>query len=301
MKKRQISEEMKKDFLIGELKPLLEAVHEDDTLCLELRGNFTDIYYRGGTLYKIEDAQGIYKISIDENYLSDRAKNLLPIISASDAVDKIPCFKCEMDKWFHLHHKYEREYQQLILCENNNNKEIAHSSDYYIIDLEFADSEEKEDYRFDMIALKWPSTSVSRKDTNKPSLVLFENKYGDGALGGNAGLKKHLDDFKVFLSNQSKVEELKNDMQAVFRQKCELGLIAGLKESQFNVKLSSEVPEVVFILANHDPESKKLKSIICGVDESEYEFPILFAESSLMGYGLYETRMKTLEDIRKAL
>lgn len=54
MKKRQISEKMLNAFLSGELSSLLEAVKKDDTLDLELRGDSVNIYYRGGSIFKIE-------------------------------------------------------------------------------------------------------------------------------------------------------------------------------------------------------------------------------------------------------
>ena len=61
MRKRQLSQTFMDDLLNGCLNPLLKEVQEDDTLCLELRGNFDEpnqkdeainIYYRGGSLLK---------------------------------------------------------------------------------------------------------------------------------------------------------------------------------------------------------------------------------------------------------
>ena len=65
MKKRQISEKMLNAFLSGELSSLLEAVKKDDTLDLELRGDSVNIYYRGGSIFKIEEINNSFSISFD--------------------------------------------------------------------------------------------------------------------------------------------------------------------------------------------------------------------------------------------
>ena len=62
MKKRQISEKMLNAFLSGDLSPLLEAVKKDDTLDLELRGDSVNIYYRGGSIFKIEEINNSFSI-----------------------------------------------------------------------------------------------------------------------------------------------------------------------------------------------------------------------------------------------
>ena len=62
----------------GKLFPLLDLVRKDHTLCMELRGQYVEIYYRGGLLYKIDDNEyGNYKIYYNENYkiLNKQNKN----------------------------------------------------------------------------------------------------------------------------------------------------------------------------------------------------------------------------------
>ena len=94
-----------------------------------------------------------------------------------------------MDWWFHKHPKYEREFQQVIARENNNLGNISRGTDYYIVDIEYANkvkSAEKS-ARFDMVALKWLSDGASRENVKKVSLALIEVKFGSGALQGKAG------------------------------------------------------------------------------------------------------------------
>lgn len=124
---------------------------------------------------------------------------------------------------------------------------------------------------------------------NKPVLSLIELKFGDGALKNDAGIKKHLDDFEVFIKDQGKIDALCKDMSVVFRQKCELGLISCLKNSQFDICISSNDIEVMFIFANHDPESKILANGLKNISQISYDFPVRVAVSSMMGYGIYQT------------
>lgn len=77
MKKRQISEKMLNAFLSGELSSLLEAVKKDDTLDLELRGDSVNIYYRGGSIFKIEEINNSFSISFDTNYCTEDSASLI--------------------------------------------------------------------------------------------------------------------------------------------------------------------------------------------------------------------------------
>lgn len=291
MKQRHISEKMLNAFLSGELSSLLEAVKKDDTLDLELRGDSVNIYYRGGSIFKIEEKDNVFSISFDTNYCTKGSTSLIWNPAPAEAVANLPFYKQVMDWWFHEHPKYEREFQQVIARENNNHGKISNGTDYYIADIEFADG----NARFDMVALKWLSKGAVRKDTSKVSLALIEVKYGDGALKGTAGIEKHLKDFQSFLSNTEKLEDFCWDMSQVFAQKCKMGLVDGLNEKQYDVKISSLNPEVIFIFANHDPESKILSTVIEEIEPDRYPFPIMIASASNMGYGLYVERLKQVK------
>ena len=88
MKKRQISEKMLNAFLSGELSSLLEAVKKDDSLDLELRGDSVNIYYRGGSIFKIEEINNSFLISFDTNYCTEDStslsRNPSPAVSSPD-------------------------------------------------------------------------------------------------------------------------------------------------------------------------------------------------------------------------
>lgn len=291
MKERTLTNTLFSALSEGVLKPLLDAVKMDDTLDLEFRGSSVNIYYRGGSLFKISESRGNFAIFFEKKYCSEHSTQLTSAPTIDYAVRNIPLYKQAMDWWFHKHPKNEREFQQVIARENNNHRKISGATDYFIADIEFAE----DGSRFDMVALKWLSKSSVRKDPSKVSLALIEVKYGDGALEGTSGVKKHLDDFQSFLNDKPRVEDFCNDMTSVFKQKCELGLIDGLQQHQYrDLKISPENPEVILIFANHDPDSKRLSNSLGQIDPSAYTFPILIAGASNMGYCLYSDCMRPL-------
>ena len=58
------------DLKEGVLAPITEMVKSDTTLCLELRGRYINIYYRGGSLMKISTTRlaGTYSVSFNKSY-----------------------------------------------------------------------------------------------------------------------------------------------------------------------------------------------------------------------------------------
>lgn len=112
MKTRKISEDMMTAFLEGKLNPLLEAVKSDDTLDLELRGDSVNIYYRGGSIFRVSENNGDYIIHFDTNYCTSRSAKLDADPCVDIAVKELPFYKQAMDWWFHENPKYEREFSK---------------------------------------------------------------------------------------------------------------------------------------------------------------------------------------------
>lgn len=281
----------------GMLNPILARVHIDDTLDLEIRDDYINVYYRGGNLLKIDGPKKRYAVSFDVNYAQD--KHVMPSITkvldspsaVADLIAVLPELKQLMDFFFASHRSYEREYQQLIVRENNQ-AAVGKSSDYYICDIEYANSipvdAKTRKFRFDMVAAHWPSISTSRKNGGMRRLVIVEVKYGDNALRGSAGLKKHLEDVELFLSDDSVIEGFKTEMRQVFNQKRKLGLIKSNKDDLKELtSFSDEKPMLLLILANHDPDSTILRDELALLQVPDC-FDLRFAMSNYMGYGLYD-------------
>lgn len=303
MKDRQISQKMLQALQSGVLHPLLELIHYDQTLDMELRGNSVNIYYRGGSLFTLkEESSNSFSIFFNSKYCNTILAKLYPKLSSTPSVDEaiqnLPFYKQAMDFWFSNHPKLEREIQQEIVTENNNHGNISYGTDYYIVDIEYANSENNS--RFDMVAIKWPSTSNGRQDGKEATLALIELKYGDGSIKGDAGVEKHLQDSDTFLSASEKFSDFCSDMAQVFKQKCKLGLINGIKEDR-HPTITTNNPELIFIFANHKPASQKLKEEVKKLRSQCIQWNIYYATASAMGYGLYANQMKDIDKFLKAL
>lgn len=300
---RQLNAQFMYDLLTGKLKDVLTMVKSDDTLCLEIRDNYVNIYYRGGNLLRIEQTGVGYKGFFDKNYCRKHLNriSLIPPDDFTQWIENIPFIKADMDTYFCKKSSLEKEYQQLVLRENNLSK-IANETDYFIIDLEYSDSKNKS--RFDMLAMKWLSNASSHKKADDVHLVLIEKKYGDGALSGSAGIQKHFDDWYNFLKDRNKVDELYKEAESLIKQKVELGLLFTHGKE---IELVRDKPELLLLIANHKPDKTVLRRELNIVIQSanyktlKQTVDMRIATASNMGYGLYSDFMIDIEDFLRDL
>ena len=210
----------------------------------------------------------------------------------------------------------------------NNRSRVANDTDYFIVDQESKFSNGVDGPRFDLVAIKWPSTGESRKNfclENKIDITVFELKYGINALGGSkpsieeedkkrkkkADMIKHITDFYNFIKNPLLVEKFKTNILKMFLQQASLKgfynpKIEGLKnviklESPDNSKEFEKIKENIpikfgFIIADFKEKSKTLK---LQIEKIKNDF--LFAKASFMGYGLYENSLMTKQELIKIL
>ncbi len=311
---RKISETFLRDLKEGLLFPVLERVRRDETLMLALRGSYINIYYRGGNLIEIAEQASGYAARFDANYvdasdaaLKDEVRRLQALrLQDADSVrawmDAIPRLKLAIDLFLGGKAKHEREFQQLVARENNASA-ISNDTEYFIADIEYARKELGA--RFDLLAVQW--LAGDRRDGSNCRLALVEMKYGDNALGGTSGLQKHLDDIQKLLSDAQGYEALLGEVEDVFEQLRTLGLIrfgeklGDAPRNQNAIRIDrKEKPEIVFLLANHNPRSRKLREILEHVREPE-QFDLRFFVASFAGYGMHSPCMLTLDQFRKLL
>jgi len=114
-----------------------------------------------------------------------------------------------MDVWFHKNLKLEKEFQQVVVQENNSGS-LAKETDYYIADIEYALSENKSHI---------DSLGIKINKNNEASLALLEMKYGVGALAGESGVVAHIKDINELFKDLNKKEMLYNDAERVINQK----------------------------------------------------------------------------------
>ena len=308
---RALSEKFMQDLIRkdGMLHPVLERVRKDRTLMFAIRENYVNIYYRGGNILRItQRTNDSYMAEFNGEY--DKFDHGLPdspsVIGArEDAekwIDSFPYRKEVMDEFFSNHEKTEREFQQVIARENNQSV-ISNESEYFITDIEFADNALKA--RFDMTSVCWPASN--RRTGNHCHAALIEVKYADTAIDGTSGLIKHLEDMTALISDRDHYAQLLNMMESQFNQLDQLELLNFNKgTSEAKIKLDPEdKPEVIFIIANHNPRSSKLNDIVNDPEMEKFEFSRLFDlrffVASFSGYGMHVRNMLSLSEFRKLL
>jgi hypothetical protein len=287
--RRGLSPEFLADLQGGLLAPLRERVVRDQSLCLSLRENYINVYYRGGNLMKLSPADGGYAAFFDTKYFAGPAP-AMPSPRLREASDvgawlaALPTLKQAMDLW---QPGEEREVQQRLLRDNNVGG-IARWTDYYVCDIEYANHYG----RFDLVAVHWPSTPAARKKQDGRRLVLGEVKFGDSALDGTAGLHAHITDVNTYLAAPDNLDGLKQEMLRVFNQKRALGLIDCEKDL---VGFSDEPPVLLLVLVNHDPDKSRLRELLRTLPPSPHA-ELRIATGSLLGYGLYDPAILGLKD-----
>lgn len=300
--------------LAGILTPLLDEIKKDNSLDLQIRDNYINIYYRGGNILRVKELipKDRYSGFFDVKYLESEELSLkvqdVPDIDSQEIskqwVDLFPQLKQQMDYYFTKHPKDEREFQQLVVRENNYNRAISNSTDYFIVDIETAVNEgkQKDSSRFDLMAIKWPADGSSKKIvTGKGEslrLAFIEMKHGIGALSGPAGIVKHLHDVHNYIASDN-LNKMREMCRTLWNQKYKLLSSDGdnlihCSQGKEIQKLSDLRPELIFLLSNYNIRSKKLLNEIKEIDEKDFPIKIKFARSCFMGYALYDDNLLSL-------
>ena len=336
--RRAISDEFIKALASGDLLPLLERVQNDDTLSLEIRDGYVDIYYRGGRLLGLHAKENGARFSteFDEAYLGGTKKYqpkppTLPdkkmIKCRADAeawVDAFAAMKQAMDIRFSDHTKIEREYQQAVVRDNNRHT-TGELSDYVVIDVEYVQSayasgkeKVKTGYRFDMVGFRWPVADGSRA-SSKVTPVIMEMKAGDNAISSiqksedpddlSPGLIKHVLDFERFLKPgpgeaiSKPFDLLREELAQMYETKKRLELPSLPKRMTERVTITKDDvgtrPEILFVLANHQPSSDRLKNELLALKKRDLPLDAhadyYVATVTFGGYALFARNLKPLE------
>lgn len=325
---RRISDGFVHEFEQGVLQPILERLQHDDTLSLEIRNGYVNIYYRGGNLLRLTANRAADKFTAffdwrycggDDDYRCSLPEQRPPvtIATADDArawVDAFSHYKQAMDIRFLKHPKIEREYQQAVVRDNNRHAS-GDKSDYMIVDIEYAQSPaafpgRDSRFRFDMVGLRWPAAGSTRR-SNVVTPVIMEMKTGDAALASHPtgpdgndlspGLAKHVRDIEAFLApdpgeqTSAPYQLLCRELQRTFETKRRLGL-PSVPERMRKLETTelTERPEVLFIIANHQPASsslgRELRRLPPRVHADYY-----VATVQWMGYALFAANMRPLD------
>lgn len=233
-----------------------------------------------------------------DNTAKAKISNLPKHVDTPDHVrewaDMVPAIKAEMDAYFVSHKKAEREFQQLMVRENNLGG-IAKKTDYYICDIEY----QVGDTRLDLVAAKCTGRGKYR-------LALIEMKYADSALGGKSGIVDHVRKAYAYLLANN-IDELKKEMHGILETKRTLGLVDDLPA---RFAFTDEKPEFIFLLANHKPASSLLDTELNKLEKESFyaDFckmaDLKLATASFFGYGLFNDciyRHDEFKEVNQAL
>ena len=273
---RGIDQKFIDDLRSGELEWFLKQVHEKrDVLSLEIREGFINIYYRGGSLLRIEQRTDGYSFSFNANYCLNKGdESAYPVLStlkpdsANDYIENFSSMMDEMDSWFKAHPKNEREYQHILSMHNPSVIDIEYQINYT------DNNGEAKGMSLDMIAVQ------------DDKLIVIENKYGMGAIRGTAGLSKHYADICMILSDTGLYSELIQSMIKISNAKYQLGLTD--KTLDF---IDPDKKEILFLLADYNKRSKTVQLEIANM---EYIFP---AKLLIMDKTEYIIDYKKAEDL----
>ena len=232
---RHINTRFVDDLLHGELAYFLTQVKNNRTkLSLEIRNGYINIYYKGGNLLKITQKRTGYSFFFDAKYCRHKDGNNFDLLNnlPDDAQSYKKHFSLmmqEMDQWFEEHSKPERDYQHQLLVINPE-----------IVDIEYQIGRRM---RLDMLMFF------------EGRLLIVENKYGTGAIGGKAGVAEHYKDICEILQNVKLLDELQDSVSYISQAKYALGLTDTVIDRKDIKKV-----EILFLLANYNPNSQSLQN-----------------------------------------
>lgn len=222
--KKKITRGISKDFAeLFKKSELFELYGKNkDELFIGVRNNYLNLYYNCDSIAKIEYKKRdkrivceIDKYYLDGNHYKSKEKEKRYKIEQSEISKQYK----EIKKHSNAKATPEKKTQSKLVLLNNGNKD----SNWYCIDVEyikqFNNQKEKKEAdfngRFDIIAL-------SKEKSHKVALI--ELKYGSGAIGGESGIYKHVEDFTKFCDKDYFQKHLKKEIIEIIESQTELGL-----------------------------------------------------------------------------
>lgn len=191
---KKITRGINKDFADAFKQSELNKLYEDhkDELFIGVRNNYLNLYYNCDSIAKVEYKQGKVICEIDKYYLDGnhyKGSNKTKKIDTSEIYKNYQTIKANSNGKATDEKKSQ---SKLVLLNNNNN-----FSNWYCFDVEwvkaFENQQQKNEAKFNG---RFDIMAISKKKPHKVALI--ELKYGNGAIGGESGIFKHIEDFKKY-------------------------------------------------------------------------------------------------------
>lgn len=247
---RTLNENFISDLKTGIFRPILEYVINDNTLDLEIRDGYINIYFKGNSILKLFENGSI---DIHKKFLKGASVLKSDLSTTSDVkiyIANISIIKANIIKVKSKRPTLEIEYEQLLIRSNNLNKNV--NSDIYITDRQYTDK--KNQSRFDLTGFFWER--INRKRNQTVPLTIIEIKYSlnNDIKDINNQLEKYYD----IVNNN--IADIADETYYLKNLKIELGLINQSKDrldALKTLKISKNIDDVKFIIAliDYNPNS----------------------------------------------
>ena len=283
---RQLNEDFLEKF-DNEYKELLRCIVNDPDLDMQIRENYLNVYYKGGSILKIkprsfdidkmyffvhtEEGKSSTDVKKDNTVLTElkEKRNTLLSLLPSDPKEYFRQAKEVMDIWDSalaekVEHNEKKEQQQIILANSKN-------TDYIVLDVEYAVSRnsefnhmkaapiKKEVPRFDIIAIK------------DGCLKVIELKKGLGAVAGTSGVKEHIDCFTYTIAKDDS-RLFNKEMQILLEQKQRLKLL------DQSLSINNNRPSFAFAFAD-EAGKDEFASFVNKCRENGYKGEFIYLEN----------------------
>ncbi len=253
---RTLNKKFISDLKIGKYHPILDYVINDNTLDLEIRDGYINIYFRGNSILKLLE-NGTFEIH--KKFLIGTSISKLVLSTLSDVnkyIDSIPIIKNNVIKVKSKRPTLEIEYEQLLIRSNNLNKNV--NSDTYLTDRQYADNINKS--RFDLSGFFWKRTNRKRNQTVPLTFIEVKYSLNNDIKDIDVQLQKYYDTVK------KNIIDIADETYYLKNLKIELGLINQSKDRLDALKtltISNNIDEAKFIIAliDYNPNSKLLDII----------------------------------------
>jgi hypothetical protein len=189
---------------------LYRLVTENPSVFLTcIRNNYISIYHNADSVAKV-NFNRVRKLKCEINsYFLGEAKGVRKVkVSPDDIVDKMEVIlrNSEAKK-----NTEEKKAQQQLFYRNNINA----NSEWFCFDIEYKQSKSGFTGRFDIIAI---SKSAPHR------IAVIELKYNSSAIGGKAGVPKHILDFISFNESELSKNILREECSSILKNYKELGI-----------------------------------------------------------------------------
>lgn len=245
---RKISGDFIDNLKTGFLAPILDKVHVDRDLDLQIREGYINIYFKGNSLLKLtEKRPDFFAVDIHEKFRG--ALEVAPFTddrSVQAFVSRIPEIKENII--IHGQSSLEIEYEQMII--RANNQEPRNTTEYFIVDRQYAEIGQ----RFDLTGIFWSRQGRARN--RKASPVLMEVKF---AL--NADIRHIATQVEGYYASISdKIDDFAKEIKSLLTQKIDLGLFKDARNrldamKQLEISTDQKELQIILGLIDYNPGS----------------------------------------------